>query len=553
MLTSRTRTSVLLFALASPLSAQVGQVELACRALGGDFFPLVAGAFTETAELELNRDFRADVALLVGDTPVISFSPGIYEALKSLPVTAVDLVPLRGRGLHGADALLLTSTRPALEQWSLDLDTATFEMTELCPSGWTGVTELAAADLDGNGLEDVLGVTPDRQSVIYLLAPLAVPQLVGLGETLWRLTPIEWDGTSGMEIGLITSAGIRVIERTGEPRFFVPTYGGQYNRFCAVDTGAAYDRLSSLVRMTDGTYNLFTADKADWDPLTFMGAFTPVAIVAGKFDLDGLGDVCISHKTTGQLVYFENQLDDAAQSFAWTGGTYALWDPTSDGTGAAPAPENEAHPLLCDLDQDGDGDVAFPVQEEEALMLLRNRARNHQDRAPTVASALYAYSEATQSGTLALTLAGPLFPPREDDKLRIVVWRQASLSHYADVETNAIYTALPDVTEWPMTVSIPLQEPFESPTLFHIELRLADWANGAITSCAATAVWTFTTSEASKNDMIALYDVAPEDILEVPLDDGEEGTELLAGTGGWTGPMPCIPCFSDEEIPAPGN
>ena len=540
------------FVLAGTIRAQAGFDPQSSRRLGASFFSSVTGPFQRTCVLELNGDSRSDALILVGNQVVCSFSPGIYHALVALPSSAVDVCAAGPPETQGRESFLVTSDRPRLERWWLD-DSLEFEVRAAGGPVWAGVTELNAADLTGDGLADAVGVTADHQSVIYLAHPLTpgTEGFLALGNTIHRLTPIEWDGTAGQELALLTSDGLGVYELDGTARYQVGTDGDDSDRLCAVQVeGQPFERLSGLFQVSDGSYYLLATDSNMIDAFTWtwLGPILPVAVTSGDYGGDGYGDVCISHKTTGQLLFFENQSASGAPAFTWD--DYALWDPTKDGTGAGPAPENQAHALLEDLDQDGDGDVFFPVEQDHEIAMLRNDTLDHLAHAPTVQSAVYDYDSAEGSGALLLTLAGPVFPPAEDDKLLVVVWRQPTLKNDVRTEPNAIHQALVKLTGWPLTVAIPLTEPLYTETLFHLELRQAECKGTQVLSAAASAVWSFTTSASSKDDMTFFHGVPPEAFIETPILDGDGDSALAAG--GWTGPMPCIPCFGDGQIPDPG-
>jgi hypothetical protein len=541
------------FVLSGTIRAQAGFDPLSSRRLGESFFSILDGPFRRTCALELNGDFRADALVLVGDQVVCSFSPGIYHALVALPRSAVDVCAAGSHEMQGREDFLVTSDRPRLERWWLDKDTLEFEFRSLGSPMWAGVTELNAADVTGDDLSDVLGVTADRQAVIFLAHPFTTggEGFLALGRTIHRLTPIEWDGTAGQEIALLTSEGLGVYELDGTTRYELGTDGNDSDRFCAVHVeGQPFERLSGLFQVSGGAYYLLATDMNMLDAFTWtlLGPILPVAVTSGDYGGEGYGDVCISHKTTGQLLFFENQSASGAPAFTWD--DYALWDPTKDGTGAGPAPQNQAHALLEDLDQDGDGDVFFPVEEDHDIAMLRNDTLDHLEHAPTVQSAVYQYDSSSGSGSLLLTLAGPVSPPVEDDKLLVVVWRQPTLKNDVRTESHAIHQALVKLTGWPLTVAIPLTEPLYTETLFHVELRQARCKGTQILSAAASSVWSFTTSASSKEDMTFFHGVPPEAFIETPILDGD--ADFAPAAGGWTGPMPCIPCFGDGEIPDPG-
>lgn len=538
------------------LAAQSGFDLGASRPLGHTYFSDPSGIFTRTAALQMTGDLRPDALLLVDDELVLSISPGIYHALVTLPGPALDYCPVPGAGLLKRDAVLLSGTGPTLELWHLNAAGQQFVMQAVGNGVGAGAVQLQATNLDGDSQADVVGVSADRGSIVLLHGPLrsATAELVALwamtpGETIHRLIPIEWDGTPGTEFALLTTWGLRVLEQNGQQHYMVQSDGDDSDRIAAIRRAGSSDRLAWLLQVPGGLYYLFVIDAQAEDQLLYFGIMDPVALSAGDFDGDGLDDLCLSQQTTGQLAYLHNQAGSAPASFSWSDA--AVWDPTSDGTGIAPAPENQASALLADLDQDGDGDVVFPVQKESVAAMLRNDLEQHLDRAPSVQAASYEYDLETQDGLLRLTLAAPVLPPAESERLEIVVWRQATLQNDERTQSPAIHSDSVPVLEWPLHVTIPLNdEPLYASTLFHIELRLADYEGGRPVSAAATAVWSFTTSEASKDDMLAFHEeLLPEDILETPIDTGEESA--LPPGGGWTAPLPCIPCFADDTVPDP--
>lgn len=525
------------------------------RELGETYFLLRHGAFRRTCALELNGDFRQDALVLVGDQLVCTFSPGIYHALVAVPRSAVDMCPLLSGRPRERDSFLVSSERARLERWQLDPLALEFELVgSIGAPIWAGATELHAADLDGDGIDDILGLSADRQTVIQLAAPFqaGAEEFLARNESIHRAIPIEWDGTAGAEIALLTPSGLGVYEPDGQQLFLLASGGGDNDRFCAVKVaGQSRERLAALLEGPEGEHALVALDRDKIDAPTPLGLIDPVAIVSGDRDGDGHGDVCISHKSSGMLIYFHNQKAVEEHSFGWNDAEF--WDPTSNGTGSAPAPENEAHPLIQDLDQDGDGDLYFPVEAAGAISMLRNVAKSHLDSGPTVAESAYQYDQLSQSGSLRLTLDAPLVFPAEDERLLVLVWRQATMQNDVRTESDAIYRKLEWLTGWPLEVAIPLVEPLSTTTLFHIEFRLANTHGKKLRSAAATSIWTFTTSASSKNDMIFFHGVLPETIQLTPINGGGGGDGFQWIEYGWTGPMPCIPCFADDEVPYPGQ
>jgi len=554
---------VIALALSASLSAQLTPGVhhwIKDTALQG-FVDLEGNSFGRTCELELSGDLRPDVLVMVGDQVWCFVSPGVYESVIDLQTTANDVCPLPDRGPQGRDAFVMCGVRP-LETWWIDPATHQFGNATVGSAAWIGAVELQVADVTGDGEPDALGVSADRETILRRSGPLAtgVEEYLDLDMTIHRMVPIEWDGSSGEELALLTSEGLLVVELSGALLFGLPTDGDDSDRFCVVHVdGSPLERLATLLFAPGDGYYLYARDKNRADTPTWLGEFAPVAISSGYRDADGLQDVCISQNTNGYLAYFENRFVGGA---AFNGTHHALWDPTLDLNGWVPVAEVQAHVLLSDLDRDGDGDVFFPVEAESAVNLLKNDLFDPLDRAPRLDGATYEYNLSTDTGMLELTLSGPVEPPIQNDRLKVIAWRQPGHYHSATESVPHYSTSivLSQPAQWPLTISIPVQQAWlESEgaldgTLVHVELRLGEYQDEELISAAPAAVWSFTADLASKLFLETEYHVTEFSDVEIAFVGGEESVvPPPPGGPGWTAPMPCVPCLADDPVPRGGN
>lgn len=515
-----------------------------------------SGAFTRTSAAELTGDFRADVAMLVGSEVVISISPGIYDAFISLDTVGVDMVCMEGSAAGQLGSVLVSTPSAGLQRWTLDPETLTFFSTTIGSALWSGAVELYVGDVTADGVQDLVGLTANRQTVIWLSGALetGVEGSLALTETAHRLLTLEWDGTAGEELALFTSGGIRVLETSGSLRLAQALDGDDSDRFTVIHRAGQTDRLASLVRLPDQIYRFFVADQLHWDSLSQIGNFPLVSLVSADFDGDGLDDACVTHKLSRDPYYFENQAG-ATTSFGW--GSYAAWNLAS-GAGPSDDPNlNLVTPTLCDLDGDEDVDVFHPFNltpasgYERIVRMCRSVRLDHLRNAPRVRAASYDAVAGGASGVLSLELLRPLDPPAENDALSVVVWTAPVLIEGMPTSDISVHDALASVAWSPsspvQTIQIPLTFPLWEEDVFHIEMRMVETdqqPEPTVTSASAAALWTFSTGGTSIANF-AEYGV----VGGVEVTVSEFGAAV--GGGGWTGPMPCLPCFPDDKLPNP--
>ena len=547
--------------------------------LGTAHFAPMPGAMTRTVSGEMTGDHLGDAVVLVGNQPVFLFNAGLHHALTDLPAKGHEIACLRAGAQDGRDALLLASANRRLELWTPNLREQTFHSEPLGTIAWVGVTDLRTGDLNGDGAHGIVGLPATRDGLLVLQRPRGVPELrLWTSYTIYSFELIEWDGAPGLELALMTSEGMKVCDFDLQV-LWQNAAGGPGDRIAVIhQPSLGHDRLVGCIQ-GGATVFLYTADATTIDPPISLGGATLTALATGDFDADGQEDLLISHQTTGELALFTNSYEATGASFSWDPGTWALYDLTEDGSGSAPAPWNEATPIFVDLDLDGDADVLHPVEKDDAIVLMRSSAVDHEAYAPLVGEGCYQLDEDTGESRVTLQVVPPPLAPSVDDAIEVVLWRQPDALAPTDPVPVSLTTV--PLTAWPLEVVLTFTEPQPSSAIFHAQMRLValDGTTGEVVDAGPCIVHSLTRSLSTRDELVDLHGVDPEEVVVLGTSDLENPCNTtpfqqatpqqatLGGTqrpdartpGGYvsaTGdegsssvPLTCVPCFTDGWIP----
>lgn len=563
---------------AVPLSAQLGfgglhtsgRGELGEGHLGG-----IPGTMTRTAWGELTGDLRPDACVLVGNRPVFLFNAGLHHALTDLPATGTEMTCLRGGAPDGRDGLLLSSVR-GLELWWLSESSQTFEVEALGGAAWKHCLRLRSADLLGDGGRGVVGLRADGHALLLRSEPRdpATEVVLPTEDLVHDFVLLQWDGEPGLEIAMHTAAGFRITDLALAPLFASPA-GGVDDLLAVIRRpDQATDRVATLIALPGARW-LFCADKEHSDPGVWIGAIDPVEMLAADWDADGQQDLLLSQRTTAQLVLFHNRQLEKGYSFDLDPDDVTLLDPTSDGSGALPAPWNDGVPSFVDLDADGDADVLHPLNVDKNVVLLRSDAIDQMGMVPSVLGGCFQHDEDTGHTTVTLDLGPPRDPlPVPPDVLEVVLWRQPEPGQPTE-PVPISYEVVP-LEPWPMSLVLQLDEPLPSAALHHVQLRLGKVGSGRWAGPSVDVA--LSGSAGSVAELAELYGIDPDLVLSLATSEpglpcgipelegtvitfplgspghgkptrGEGGYVPFSDEGASSVPMPVVPCFTDGWIP----
>ncbi len=145
-----------------------------------------APVFTTSVAGHLQGYRLNDAVLLASGTPILVTAPGLHRSALPLPLPSLppagyvandvrDIAILRGGGEEGRDALVMV-TGTGLWTWHMTKVTVTppggspglqwaVSLNPLGTSVWAGAKRLRVADVNNDGIDDVLGIMSDELSI----------------------------------------------------------------------------------------------------------------------------------------------------------------------------------------------------------------------------------------------------------------------------------------------------------------------------------------------------------------------------------------------------
>jgi hypothetical protein len=454
-----------------------------------------SGSFGRADSGSFTPDLYPDVVQLDGSQPVLLVDIDLGFAPIVIPVSANDVATLSGGHPAGLDAVAVVSAA-GLELWWWDSGLSGLVSQSLNTTTWAGAGTVRTADLDADGDQDLYGVAADGITVLTLLAGSGGSYVAGSSfvapTAVDALEAVLWDADAPRELAVMTALGVEVRELDGTliNTFAAALPGGA---LCVLgQSGQSQERLAWITDHTgSGCQLLMTLSPLGSGDIIDLGTLGAVAMVPTDYDLDGDDDVLISHRYSYDLLRIENQRSPANP----TGPTF-IDDPSemqtfyADTPGAAP--QNEAWPVIADLDNDGDDDVAFAGEKYEKYIVFRGEAVLEDDQCVSVTPTEYVVTSPGSHGQLDLTLDAPLTTDPGATDLEIVVRRQASST--SDMDSLAVgLQSVPLPASWPAPISIQIPEGDCAFTAaYHIEIRVVERdAGGAVVAAYPTHISTF--------------------------------------------------------------
>jgi hypothetical protein len=333
--------------------------------------------FGRSLAAELTGDGRIDALVAKGDELFLIYGLRLYGVIVPLqsptsePVRVVDFDLVRVAADDSLQVLVLTET--SLECWRY-LPEGTWTQQTIESLEWSGAKRVRAADWDGDGLQDVVGVAADERSILRLRQEsdgsfLAGPTLTGsvaLGEV--EVIDPALDG-----LPLLAAAVADGIE-------LIPLDGGPRSRH---SVGAAAGALTGLKNgelawldapepETEQVLHVLQSDGTLEPPMTLGMDLQALAVASGDMDGDLLPDVWVSHSYSHEdPLFFHRGVGEGSTA------RFSIYDPD---VLLLPLIENSweenrdcrAEPLVVDADGDGDLDLAIGVESSDEHLLVIN-------------------------------------------------------------------------------------------------------------------------------------------------------------------------------------
>jgi hypothetical protein len=323
---------------------------------------------------DLDQDGHVDAVVRTSTDAV--FFPWLEVATAALPVSSAGKTgTVLGSTLLGP----LGSLPPALAcvgpkglvvmKWSAA--SADFIVTDLIKGSWVGATAVIGIDVDGDGVEDLAGLSAAGTEVLIQKRSsnggFSWKQPIQLVTPAHALIGLQWTPDAELEIAVETAAGLEVRDGDGTLLLSRP----------AVGAGASMARISSDAGL-EGIAWFTGADAAGFSTLETFDATGPLAtktfanhvaseVVSGDIDADGDLDLALTWLDRSDV----RLLECSAK------GTFTGW---SEGLVGAVKPalyRHEGHTargVLGDLDSDGGLDFVLPSTLERALLIYKELA-----------------------------------------------------------------------------------------------------------------------------------------------------------------------------------
>jgi len=419
------------------------------------------GAFGKGVPAQLTPDGVMDVLQLDGSQLVLLTNPDELFSVTNVRAGVEDMSTLRGAGAGGLDAVAIVGAG-GLERVWYDSALGAFASASIDANTWAGAGLVRAADLDADGVSDLIGVASDRQSILVQLADSsgtafhAASGFVVQADVL-DVRVLQWDTDGAPEVALLTDLGVEVRDLDGGllDSFPAAIPGGA---ICVIgQAGEQQDRLAWITEYAPPAlqYLLVLCASAGVTEIVDLGALDAFATVSADYDLDGDDDILISHRFSYELLWIENertQQTPSGTSF-YQAGDRKVFSVDSQSS----ASQNEAWPVVADLDGDGDQDVAFASEGTSKLVVFRGEALDQDALRASVESASYSVDFLGGDGVLDLVLGAPSSIPAGATHLELRVWRQAYSGALLDEEPLEFQT-LPLSGGWPSAAAIALPE-----------------------------------------------------------------------------------------------
>jgi hypothetical protein len=359
----------------TPVQFLVG--ELASLPVRGITNPI----FTSAVAGHLTGHALNDVVMLASNIPVLVSAPGVHRSAVGLTLPPTqpagfvstdvrDVAILRAAGTGGRDALLMV-TGAGLWSWHMTRVGSTWvpAMAAVGGSEWAGAKRLRVADVNGDGVEDILGLMSNERSIRCLQR--------GASPTSWVINTNSQvrdfavgDVVAGGNPEIVSVTGpVTGSPFTGGVRIFAPNNATALMTYSMAHTSAVCALLQD--GSTRGFVVASSASPTSHHVRSFQvvsGAITlrdteaidaePSAVTCGSWRVVGLNDVLVARKTHGDLIEVQH-----------TGG-FLLGTVRTVVIGGTASTNNRSVPMLVDLQ--GDPTASSDLRCQPMLLVGRS-------------------------------------------------------------------------------------------------------------------------------------------------------------------------------------
>lgn len=462
-----------------------------------------ATAFGRIVLADLDGDQAAEGVVLVGGRAVLLDTIAVHDAPRNVvfpgtppaepPLSVADIATLHGAGQVAedgtpTDGVLMTDSRGLFLVKYLTPTGPEFQEPDVIDSSndWKNASPLHVEDLDGNGLEDILGVSPNHRSILrYFMhgGVFEAQPTITLPYDVLDVVAVDWNRSADGERELValTRRGLYVYGKDAAGELELKqvvlhlALTGSITRFATDD--ACGERLawwrpknpppqppspptSELLVIAQDLApvapSLTAAPLVDgpWTMTLYLcdttHALQPMALLAGNYDEDEYEELLVVHeanksalmlRNVGAASHYFDPLDDEDHDVVY------LADPVNGGG-------NVGLPAFEQLDDYGPDDLVFPVAATSKVEVFLDLSFIRADPLPGPPAVTQPYTSAGIIRDKTLFGAGV---DTSDGKSRLrfnfevpealdtythidmTIWRQPDES--SPVDANAIYHA----------------------------------------------------------------------------------------------------------------
>lgn len=486
---------------------------------------------------DLNGDLDVDLLYSDDGDLLMMFAPGKTNAIVDLERSAIDfdLLPPDGPG-EASQIVVVTGDGIVLLS---DYDAGSFSASPRPSALWDGAQRVRVTDLADNGTYDLIGVHADGETIVRadgIRDASPVFSSFDVGGPILDLAVADWTGTSAREVLVLTGDGLLVFDAGGTQLDSVAFSASKGFVAAMRQTGYGYAR-AVLVYRTGTTRYLRVADASGIETAEALPGLAIVAIGITDADDDGDGDLVLIPSFATDAYYLDNESDGDPPG---SGPTYVV--ASSDPLELGPFDRfQSAGSGLRDFDNDGDPDLLQYVSALDAFVYCTNTTVDPSsqlvsfDTLPGGELDGSVLLDATGPGEIQLELDLSVTVPAKP-YVEVTVWSQpAGPGLTAACDPVPVFQGVFAVAGGTADLHLPLGDLTPGlDTVFNLELRGVDFANGDVLDPGPTAFAAFGLPSDVTDEMELLYGT------------GFVGAEVLLDAG--SGPAPFFGDLNGREL-----
>ncbi|MCC6672011.1 MAG: VCBS repeat-containing protein [Planctomycetes bacterium] len=498
-------------------------------------WPMEAGSGSATLAItgRIGGSGHADVVQVIGGVPYLFDTPGLQATFTRLPGawSGVTGLCVRDGGPSPTRQQVLISDDVGLRLCVYDASLGLLAVPLPLP-GVDGVSRMSAADVDGDGHQDLLCVHRDGRTIQLLHgAPGGFGEMESctLAAMIDGLVSVPWPGgANARAIAVVSGGSLRLYAGglAGASQVLATSPAPFTSTLLVVRTSPS---TSALVWCSgsDSSNVLHFVGPSGASSITF-GGHDLVAGAAGDVDGDGDDDVVFSQRGSHRALL----LMQRTTGFAYTlldAAEIELTTPNS----TPPAPANLATPVLADLDCDGDADLVHAVQSQAGVARAMSPFLAPGNGRPVLAGGRFLEQP---SLSLQLQLEAGWTPPPGTTHFEVIRWRmrREGSSYVVDPSHVPVRERFPaNTTE--LTLGIGGLELVDLGEVYRVWIRAVVVANDLVQMAFPPEVGVLSGNNVVHPELMAAF---PNREFEIPFEHSEDGGEIGGGYIGIGVPPP---------------